>query len=465
MPGVSGILSIASRSLWASQTGIEVASHNISNMNTPGYSRQGVVFDPSRPLQVNGLLLGTGVNARDVTAAQDRYLDMQMIRSQSFLGRSDARGRHLSSLEEIFIESDGTGISSSMARFFSSVQDLAANPEGQAQRTALVGAAKVLVNQFHIIDSRLAETQKSADNAVRDEISQVNNLAERLASLNRAIRDAEAGGQTAGDFRSARTELLRQLGQYIDFTSFEGTGGEVNVIVGGGMPLVEGYTAGKLVAVGNTEGFSNVGFQDIHGNLVDITDRLKGGSIAGNLEIRDGDTAALREKIDEMAYEFVTAFNTAHNPGFGLNGATGIDFFAPLATADGAAKAIAIDAAILADVNNIAASLTGEAGDNQNALILAEVEEAALFNGNTWTLQDFHGSIVGQVGVDAQAAMREADQSAAQSAQIEALRESVVGVTLEEEMADLMKFQHSYQAAARLFNVVDDMINVLHDLR
>ncbi|MCZ7587064.1 MAG: hypothetical protein M5R36_29025 [Deltaproteobacteria bacterium] len=131
----------------------------------------------------------------------------------------------------------------------------------------------------------------------------------------------------------------------------------------------------------------------------------------------------------------------------------------------GAAGAIAIDAAILADVNNIAASVSGEPGDNRNAQAMALLEDAGLFNGGTWTFQDFHGSIVGGVGVETQSAISETSHQEAIREQVVNLRESQSGVTLEEEMANLMKFQHAFEASARLFNTVQELFDSLADLR
>jgi len=465
MPGVFSVLSLASRAMWASQTGVEVASHNVANMNTPGYAKQTVMYNPATPISSKGLLLGNGVTISDIRSVQDRYLNYQMFNSTSLLGFAEARSTCLSAAQEIFNETDEIGLSPAIANFFSSLQDLSTVPEGQAERTSLIGRAKVLANQFHVDYNRLTDLQNSADTSIREQMEQVNNLARQIRDLNQNIRSQESTGQTAGDFRAMRTQLMIELSELVDFSSFEYDDGTVNIVLAGGMPLVEQNFVGKLVGVGNAEGFLDVNFEDISGNRTDISDAIKGGAIGGCLKIRDEDIENIIDQLNEMAFVITNEINAVHNSGFGLNGSTGLDFFVPLASADGAAAAIEVDPSVLADVNNVAASLTGEPGDNQNALALVALEDALLFNGGTWTFQDFHGSIIGQVGVEAQSAIRETTHQATMTEQVEGLRESLSGVTMEEEMADLMRFQYSFSAAGKLFNVVSEMIETLNQIR
>lgn len=464
MPGISNILNIASRSLWASQTGVEVASHNVANINTPGYVRQSLVLDPAIPTASSGLLLGNGVLVSDVRSIQNRYLDFQMYQANTLLGFRNTESGGLSSLEEIFNESDEVGLSVDLGDFFASWRELSANPESEAPRVGLAASARVLVNQFHTMSQRLENMRKDANATISDGVSQVNNLARQIANLNSQIRTTEVSGKTAGDFRSQRTALLSELAGLVDFHTFESADGQVNVMIAGGQPLVEGTNAGHLDIVGNAEGYWDVEFVSSAGNHYDITDGLEGGSIAGAIRVRDTHAVEYRDRLDAMAYQLVNSVNAQHQLGFGISGNTGDDFFTPLASADDAAALIELDAVIEADPNNIAASLSGETGDNQNAIAIADIENALLFNSGTWSFQDYYSSLVGDVGAASQAASRDASQQQALAQQVATLRESQVGVSMEEEMSNLIKYQFAYQASSRLFAAAQDMFDTLAEL-
>ncbi|MCL4236086.1 MAG: flagellar hook-associated protein FlgK [Deltaproteobacteria bacterium] len=465
MAGITGVLSIASRALWASQMGVEVTSHNIANMNTEGFVRQSLVLTPEVPIQSAGLFLGTGVQVADIKSVQDRYLNYQMFVATSLLGFRNAQSDGLTTLQEIFNESDETGLSVDLGDFFASWQDLSASPESEAPRVGVVGAARVVVNQFHLMNERLREVQSSANNAVRDYVTQINNLARQISELNDKISAIEVSGQSAGDFRATRTQSMKELAELVDYHTFEDSRGQATIILAGGSPLVESNTVGSLRLTGNVDGFHDVQFVSASGQAINVTSRIAGGTLGGALVTRDTHARNLLNRLDEMAYELVTAVNTQHAAGFGLNGSTGLDFFAPLASAAGASRLIDVDPLITADSNNIAASVSGSPGDNQNAIAVAAIENALIFNGGTWTFQDAYSSIVGEIGVDAQAALRDVSHQQNMTNQIVNLRESVVGVSLEEEMSNLMKYQFSYQASSRLFSVVDEMLQTLSELR
>lgn len=465
MAGITGVLSIASRALWASQMGVEVTSHNIANMNTEGYVRQSLVLAPEVPVQSAGLFLGTGVQVSDIKSVQDRYLNYQMFVATSLLGFRNAESDGLTTLQEIFNESDDVGLSVDLGNFFASWQDLSANPENEAPRVGVVGAARVVVNQFHLMNERLRDVQKTANNAVKEYVTQINNLARQIAELNDKVAAIEMSGQSAGDFRATRTQRMKELAELVDYHTFEDGRGQATIIIGGGSPLVESNTTGSLRVSGNLNGFYDVQFISASGQANDVTSRLSGGRLGGALVTRDRHAQNLLDRLDEMAFELVNAVNIQHANGFGLNGSTGLDFFAPLASASGASRMIEIDPLITADSNNIAASASGSAGDNQNAVAIAAIENALIFNGGTWTFQDAYSSIVGEIGVDAQAALRDVSHQQNMTNQLVNLRESVVGVSLEEEMSNLMKYQFSYQASSRLFTVVDEMLRTLSELR
>ena len=464
--GLYGILNLTTGALFSTQTAIEVTGHNIANVNTQGYTRQEVLFEPNAPHHVYGVYIGRGVTIRTVRANENRYINYQIYRNSSLLGSMEAQARNISSLEEIFNESMSEGFSYSLNSFFQSLGDLASAPEGQPERTAVIGAARSLVTNFHLMDSRLTEIAAASNNEVKYLISGINQLAEEIADLNQKIMNIESSGQNANDFRSMRAQLMTELAEKIDFTSFEDDKGMVTIMVGNGMPLVENVSHGTLVGINNTDNnnYFDVYFEDGNGNQFDITSQIQGGSIHGVLNIRDSVIANLRSSIDDIAFTLVNSFNAQHQAGWTLNGTTGVDFFASLAGSEGAAAAIEIDPSVLNDVNNIAAGATNSAGDNNNALALSGLQDELLFNGGAWNFQDEYSSIVSEVGSESRRMINGYEHQLEITTQVINARESVAGVSMEEEMANLIRYQESYQACARLFNTVSELVEVLVSL-
>ncbi len=465
--GLHSILNVATRSLYTQQTAIEVTGHNITNINTPGYNRQEVELTPTSPVRAYGVYIGRGVDISGVKRNEDRFINFQIYRNSSILGSLEASARNAMPLQEIFNENLDEGLSFALNDFFNALGDLATAPEGQPERTAVAGVAETLVTNFHLVNSRLDEMSKAANSEVKYTMSEINSLAESIADLNQNIMSIEASGQNANDFRSQRSELMSQLSEKIDFNYFESDNGMVTIQVANGMPLVEDVNFGQLKGFNNpaNNNYFDVYFEDINGNEYDVTQHIEGGSLKGVLDVRDTTVIDLRNQIDEMAYTLTEEFNALHSGGWTLNGTTGLNFFTPLSGPSGAAAAIEIDPAILADVNNIAAGQINEAGDNRNALLLAGIADVAYFNGGTWTFQDKYSSVVADVGAGSQRAIQSYEHQYDITTQVKNARESVVGVSLEEEMANLIKYQESYQASARLFNVVSELVDVLTSLK
>lgn len=467
MSGLTGVLHLATQSLFANSTSIEITGHNIANTDTPGYSRQEATLQPYAAVNIGGLWLGRGVQVTGIENTEDRFINFQIFRNSSLLGSLDARLRSAEPLQEIFNESIDEGLSNSINDFFEAIGDLTSNPEGQPERTALRGKAEALITNFHLVSDRIEDIARGADSEISFILSDVNLVAEQIADLNGKIRSIEASGQSANDFRTQRSQLMEELAGYIDYNYFEDESGMVTIMVGNGKPLVEGTNYGSLKGFSNpaNNNFQDIYFQDINGNQFDITSHIESGALGGSLEIRDELISDMQDRLDNMAYTLVTEFNNVHQGGWTLNNTTGQDFFTFLAGPNDAATQISLDSAIETDVNNIAAGATNSSGDNQNALALAELHDALLFNGGTWTFQDEFSSMVADVGIQALNIERGYDHQEAILTQVKNTRESIAGVSIEEEMSNLIKFQQSYQASARLFNTVSELLETLISLR
>jgi len=467
MSGIFSILNLSTRALFTSQTGIELTSHNIANVNTPGYAKQELQLMPEDPTMSRGLWIGSGVKIRDIRQAEDRFLNYQLMSSSSLLGNAETSSRAMDEIQEIFNETNGTGLSQAMNDYFLAWSDLSNSPEGQPERTALKGKADVLVSYFHQAQSQIDDVRHAQNNQISGLVKDISLHAQQIADLNSKIMQLEASGQTAGDYRSQRVVLMEELAQKINYTYFEDENGMVTISLPGGKPLVEGVTAANLTIHENVnnDNLWDVYFKDVNGVESDITSFITGGQLGGCFNIRDNACMQQKTKLDELAFTLVQQVNSLHINGYGLNGTTGHNFFTPLSSVNDAASLIAIDPDIVADVNNIAAAGTDNPGDNSTAVSIAALRNAKVLNNGTWTLQDHYSAMIGDIGVLAQNAKRDYEHQDSITNQIKTQRESVVGVSIEEEFANLIKYQQSYQASARLFNTASEMADILANLK
>ncbi|MBN1477945.1 flagellar hook-associated protein FlgK [Candidatus Sumerlaeota bacterium] len=317
---LGGILNIARQGLFGSQVGIQTAGQNISNVNTPGYTRQRVIYDPGA--------FSNGVQVQTIQQVRNRFLDSQLAAEKVTLGLATARSTVLSQLEMIFNESDGFGISTSLSEFFASLQDLSAQPDGSGQREALRSRVVALGQAFTSVRTRVEQTRTAADDQVKSVISEVNILTSEIASLNALIIQQTTVSQEPNELLDQRQRAIEELSQLVEITYFEDHG-QLTVLLSGEQVLVEGSGHSTLRAQVNlrNEGMSDVILERFDGVSFDITDRVVNGELGGLLEMRDTVIPNQLRQIDLLAAQFVTELNIQHRQGRGLDGVGNRDLF------------------------------------------------------------------------------------------------------------------------------------------
>ena len=467
MPDIYGILSTASRSLLTQQKAIDITGQNIANVNTPGYSRQRVVMQPNTPIYFEPGQMGTGVKAAEIERIYDRYIGGQINRESMNLGQWEAAESALQRIELVFDETSGVGLDQSLGEFWAAWQDLVNNPGGYSERTVLASKSQTLSRTFNNMATNLRQIQEDYDTNISGTISEINGIAGQIADLNHKISQIEVAGQNSNDYRDQRDLLLKDLSALIDVTTFENDAGQVTVLVGDGRPLVQSPYAWQLDTQTNASGLQDVVWLERDGTPTDITGAIKGGKLKGWLDVRDGHVADYINRLDSLAQSIVSEVNTLHQSGFGLttdpmSGApiTGQDFFVGSGTT---AANMAVNPDILNDVNRIAAATTAATvpGDNRNAVAIASLQTQNTMSGGQATFNDFYSALVGSVGSDVRNAAVNHEYEASMVAQLENYRESVAGVSLDEEMINLVKYQHAYEAAARVITTVDEILNTV----
>ncbi|MGD9043116.1 MAG: flagellar hook-associated protein FlgK [Desulfobacterales bacterium] len=463
MSDLNAILSTAGQALTTQQQAISVTSHNIANVNTPGYSRQKLVMTTSPPVDSDVGPMGTGVDAVEIKQIYDRFINAQILNESQELGRWDAQKNGVESLEMIFNEAYGYGLSEAMSEYWNAWQALSNNPAGLTERQVLLTRAQILTSTFNKLDSDLTRSQQDQDLAIEAAVAEVNRLSAQLVDLNQKIVSSESGTQIANDFRDQRNLVLKELSGLIDMNAFEDASGSISVLTAGGRPLVSAAESWQLSTQLNVvSGLQDVVWLDGDGNAVIINNDISGGELKGRLETRDGLIPGYLNRLDALAQTLVTEVNNLHQTGFDLNGIAGEVFF----DGTGTAADIEVNANILGDSNLIAASfdpapLPSAPGDNRNAVEIANLQHQLLMNGNTVTFNDYYSSLVRDVGSEVLKSDSYYTHQSEMLAQLDNYRESISGVSLDEEMINLIKFQNAYAAAAKLVATADELMETV----
>jgi len=327
MAGIFAIFNTGKLSLLAHQRALQVVGQNLANINTPGFSRQEAVFQPSQTVSVAGAQIGTGVEVTQVRRLINSFVEAQINGSQQDLGRLQAQADTFVRLEGLFTDTADHGLNKSLTSFFNAFREVSTSPEGQTQRSVLLDQASALASQFNRTANDLGQFRRDLNTQVSQTITEVNNLASEIAVLNDKISAFEQGGQPANDLRDERGQLLNDLGKRIEIHTFEDASGQVQVAVGRGNLLVERNASYALTGVASA---ANGGFLNVYYKSQDISPYIGNGALNGLLKLRDTTIPNTLNQIDILAASLTNEVNKLHINGYGLTGSTRNNFFSAL---------------------------------------------------------------------------------------------------------------------------------------
>ncbi|MCW5945907.1 MAG: flagellar hook-associated protein FlgK [Fimbriimonadales bacterium] len=437
-------INIASRALRSFETALNVTGHNLANVNTRGYSRQIVEFDQTAPLTYFGLrpfTVGTGAFISSVNRARDMFVEGRIIQTQSEQSRLGQMLTSLRGIEMVFGEPSSDGISGNLSAMFDSWARLAANPADDAARLDVRSRSMLLVGRIREIDAQLGAEQVRLDAEIRATIDQVNQLGTKIKELNDSIRAQRAIGSTPNDLLDLRDRAIQELAAIVDIRKQELPDGTMTI-------FINQHTLVDQVAARPLPTEYDAATSTIQLPNKDI--QIKGGKLAG---LMAGINSAnnYRAQLDTFVNELRTAVNALHFTGTNLNGTTGIDFF----VGTNGARDLEIDPQILADIRNIAAGASGAPGDGGLANAIAELRDTELAGLGNRSATRFFNDMIAVLGQDSASIAIAFDTQLATMTQLEAQRQSVSGVNVDEELANMMRYQRSFQAAAKILSVLD----------
>jgi flagellar hook-associated protein 1 FlgK len=428
------------RGILAQQLALDVTGHNIANANTVGYSRQRASLVATDPYTVPGVTrppqagqLGTGVDVDQYERIRDSFIDLQ-LRAQTMLnGANQATQDGLQQVEQAFNEPSDSGLNSLLAKYWSAWQDVSNNPENLATRQALAAAASSLAGGFNQVAQQLSTLQSQTASNVTYTISDVNSIGTQIAALNDAIAKSTVTGDRPNDLLDQRDLLIDRLSGLGNVTLTNGANGSVDVSIGGAA-LVTGATSATLAETDMTS--------------------LTSGKLSALIALRDTTIPGYQTQLNTIASTLISQTNTAHAAGFDLNGAAGGAFF----TGTDAAT-IGVNSALVTNPALIAASGNGQPGNAAGALAMNALQGTAVIG--SATIDQAYSQLVTLIGADSQEAQRAYDTSSLLTSTLQSKRDSVSGVSLDEEMTNLVRFQRGYQASARALSAMDDMLDTL----
>jgi len=456
----SGLLGLdtALRALLASQQAIDVVSHNIANVNTPGYSRQQPVLAAERASMVPEASRGTqtsqvggGVRLVEIRRVADRFLANQVRLQNHALGEWEAVYDGLQGLQAVVGEPSDVGLAAEMDAFWGSWSDLASDPQNTALRSALLESGRRLASKFQSLTEQLTIARQSINEQVAHAVQKVNELASGIATLNVEITRILGVGDTPNDLQDQRDRLLDELSTLINVGIAQEENGAISVFVRGHHIVWQSDAARIVTDAALDPGTLSIVWED-DSTSVDVS----GGRLAGLVRAREDLIAGLQSDLDAMAAALASQVNALHRDGFGLDGTTGLDFFSGT-TAGHLKLSEALD-----HTDKLATAAQPSApGDGSIALQISLLADARVMEGGSASINDYYRKTVGRLGMAAEHARHGLESARILADHLEQRRQRLSGVSLDEETVNLVQYQRAYQAAARMISVIDEMLDRL----
>ena len=460
MAGILDGLNTAKLALSAQQYAMSVTQRNAVNVNNPNYTRQDVLF---KDLTVTSSWASAVVPGVELSAARNNYLDKSIGYELPELGESLVKYNALLEIDAILRGTSGGGLGTSINKFFNSFTELSSSPTDSALRWQTLSTAQTMVQDFNRLYNDIQRVQTSASQHMDKSVEDVNNLTGRIADLNGRIKLAHNAGQLENELglRDERRQYIEELENKINLLYFETESGSITITTTQGEALVLEDRNSKIkadVALGN-------GFFGISLNGQDITATITSGEIGGYLQVRDALIPGYLKTLDEMAAGIITKVNAVHGNGYDLDGAAGGKFLES-ATFDASLgadiTAVARDIkVVLSDPRKVAAAgdngsgASKGVGDNTNAKALAAIGVGELVPGST--VGEMYASMVYKVGSDQLAAKESGEKQQNVLNQLYGQRDSISGVSFNEEAINLIKYQRAYQASASIVSVLNSL--------
>lgn len=473
-------LEIGKRALMSQSVGIDVTSNNISNVDTPGYSRREAIMAETDSRYTNAGYVGTGTMVSTIKNYREEFFDREIRKSVALQAGYDEDSKIYQQVEAVLAEPSDSGLTEVSESFFNSFEDLASDPQNVSLRETTLEKAKTLVDTFHTVADKLDTIRNNISNDAKNNVTTINNDLQKVAELNGKIASSNVGTSSeAQSMVDERETTLEELSKLAGVTATQNSDGSMNVYVNG-INLVTGATASKV----DLQESANSATGERTLNMVKIDSNSKNSIVVlnpTNSEIAsqlknynvtlDGKESSanfsIYKKINDFANAVVSNVNSLAVSGYGLDDkgttAPGRAFFTPI-TGNADAASIEINQEIKDDVRKMPLSDTsGASGNNKIALKLSKLSSNSSFADGS-TPSEFVSGFLTKFGNIEQEATNGSSTTSLVSEQLTNQRESVIGVDTNEEAVNLIKYQKSFEAASRIVNTTSELLSTIINL-
>lgn len=455
-----GLMGLSRSALDAEQNAINVTATNVANQNVAGYTRQTVSFSDTDSVSLSSSSNSGQWVTSSATSQRDRVLDQRLQQATSQSSASTARLSALQSVESSFGLSDtnanasSTQLGSALDSFFASLTALTANPSDATTRSSVLTAASTLASAFRTAASSLSSATSTLNVQIATQAQGIDALTSQIAHLNGQITSLSSNANTDA-LQDQRQQAVQQLSQILGVNVISNENNGITLTASNGAVLVSGtdsYSVSTTMVDGNTE--------IVAGLPPSLQSGITGGSIGGMLEARDSDLPQLSSQLDQLANAVGTAMNQQNAMGTTISGATGGAIFSLPPTVADAAAQIGVTTS---DPAAIAAAGAGEGiNGTTNAIALSAIASNTIVGGQT--ASSFYARFIGTLGNIVAGATTAQSSDAAATTQAQTTRDSFSAVSLDDEASQLQQFQRGYEAAAKVFSIINEIMGAAINL-
>lgn len=445
---ISKIFDISSGSLDAYSKALDVTANNIANSSNPDYSRQTINLQTETPQQLAGMMWGSGVKITDINRVRNSLTDSQIRTNNQKFSYSDTSSTMLSQVQSLFSEPSDQGLSNLISNFFNSWQQLAVTPNSTALRQNVIYAANQMGDKAKNITDGLNSIKSDIVNQFSNDVSQINNYLSQIQGLNAQIFTSQSSGATPNDLMDQRDKLIDSLSKLVNINVTTDNNNSANISIGGILAADRSSFVQFSAAVEN-------------GALVlkgpdGTSAALTGGSLYALSDVYTNKLPSYQSSLDQVMQQIVSSVNAAHSQGSTITDPpqTGINFFNGYQSG-----ALTINKDILNDPAMIAVSADGTSGNGDLAVTIGNIADQKVLNGKT--ISDSYSELISKIGNDVSSAQNNATALQLVLNQLNQQKASYSGVSVDEEMTNVIKFQRSYDASAKLIKIADEMMQTL----
>ncbi|NLN75974.1 MAG: flagellar hook-associated protein FlgK [Armatimonadetes bacterium] len=457
MAGTFFGINVAASGLAAQRAAMEILSQNIAHASDPAYKRQRLVLSEGLPLaqsqQANyagSSIIGSGVQIGAVQRVRDALIERRLLLTGQSCAQYDFMTKTLQQLEAAIGEPNDTGFQNDLDQFWAAWSKVASTPDSISIRAALLDDAQAMCSRIQYIHQQMRASIDDMNIAASAGVVQINQITQDIARINREIAVLPTGTLESNGLMNRRDSLVQQLSNLASVSQFGEDGGSF-VLTLGGRVLVHGTHANELTTAVDSNGNRVVMWAN-DGEAV----KIQGGEIKALYEVRDSVIPGYMDQLDKMVATLVEQVNALHRTGKTIAGEDGGDFF----RADSTAVNISLDSSILDQPRLVAASSVSDGQDSEVAWAIADLKNW-IDPTSGLTINGLYRELVGTIGSDTATAEKTATAHQLSYQQFLTQQQSISGVSLDEEMTNMIKFQQSYNASSRVLSVMDEMLSTL----